>query len=432
METKLDRIAEISRKDAKSCFTSIYHLLNKELLLQCHKELSKNKATGIDGMTKVEYEKDLDRNIQDLLNRLKNKSYKPLPSLRTYIPKSNGKQRPLGISCNEDKIVQLALKKLMEAVYEPRFLDAMYGFRPKRGCHDALKALNWAIESNYTNWVLDADIRGFFDHIDQELLMKCIEIRVNDPNILWLVKKFLKAGLMEHNVYQATDEGVAQGSNLSPLLANIYMNYMLVLWFHQEVKASMKGQALLIVYADDFVCCFQNKWEAERFHQLLKDRLARFGLELEESKSRLIEFGRFAVENAKPRKPETFDFLGFTHYCSKSQKGYFRVKRKTSKKKYQEKVRNFKVWMKTNRTLPLKEPMKTVKAKLIEHYNYYGITDNYPKTKQYFYEVQRQLLKWLNRRSQRCSYTIQGVNDMLKYYPLPTPCIRVNIYEKSM
>jgi group II intron reverse transcriptase/maturase len=432
METKLDRIAEISSKDAKSCFTSIYHLLNKELLLQCHKELSKNKATGIDGMTKAEYEKDLDRNIQDLLKRLKNKSYKPLPTLRTYIPKSNGKQRPLGISCYEDKIVQLALKKLMEAIYEPRFLDAMYGFRPKRGCHDALKALNWAIESNYTNWVLDADIRGFFDHIDQELLMKCIEIRVKDPNILWLVKKFLKAGLMEHNVYQATDEGVAQGSNLSPLLANIYMNYMLVLWFYQEVKASMKGQALLIVYADDFVCGFQNKWEAERFHQLLKDRLARFGLELEESKSRLIEFGRFAVDNAKPSKPETFDFLGFTHYCSKSQKGYFRVKRKTSKKKYHEKVRNFKVWMKANRTLPLKELMKTVKAKLIGHYNYYGITDNYPKTKQYFYEVQRQLLKWLNRRSQRCSYTIQGFNDMLKYYPLPTPSIRVNIYEKSM
>lgn len=430
METKLERIMEISRKDARSCFTSIYHLMNKELLLESHLELGRKKAKGIDGISKEEYERNLDENLEELLKRLKNKSYKPMPTLRTYIPKSNGKQRPLGIACYEDKIVQLALKKVIEAVFEPRFLDAMHGFRPNRNCHSALKALNWVIESNYTNWVIDADIRNYFGSINHEKLMKCIEMRIKDPNVLWLIRKFLKAGLMEEGKYQTTDEGVIQGGNLSPVLSNIYMHYMLVLWFYQEVKPKMEGQCWLVAYADDFVCCFQKKQEAKNFYQMLKARVNQFDLELEESKTRLIGFGRFAEENAKPGKAETFDFLGFTHYCSKGKNGKFRVKRKTSKKKFREKIRNIKEWIRTNRVLPMKEIMRTVKAKLIGHYNYYGITDNYPMLNKYFYEVKYLLLKWLNRRSQKKSYTLQGFADMLKYYPLPRPAIKVNIYVK--
>lgn len=430
MGTKLDRIAEISKENANMQFTSIYHLIDKELLIQCHKELDKNKAVGVDGIGKEEYGKDLEENINDLVRRLKDKSYKPMPTLRTYIPKSNGKQRPLGIACYEDKIVMLALKKLVEAVFEPRFLDAMYGFRPNRGCHEALKAVNWIIEKNKVNWLIDADILGFFENIDHEKLMACVEMRIKDPNVLWLVRKFLKAGLMEKGEYRKTEEGAIQGSNLSPVLSNIYMHYMLVLWFYKEVRPKMKGQSFLVAYADDFVCCFQNKWEAEKFYGMLKERLNAFGLELEENKSRMIEFGRFAEENTKGGKPDTFDFLGFTHYCGKSQKGRFRVKRKTSKKKFREKIQNFKDWIKRNRNIPLKELMPKVKAKLIGHYNYYGITDNFPMMNQYFNTVTYLIFKWLNRRSQKRSYNSQGFNEMLKYYPLPTPSIRVNIYER--
>ena len=200
METKLNRIAELSSINANEVFTSIYHLLNKELLMQCHQEQDKNKAKGIDGISKEDYEQNLDENLDNLVLRLKNKSYKPLPTLRKYIPKGNGKQRPLGIASYEDKIVQKALKKLIEAIYEPRFLDCMYGFRPNRGCHDALKSLNWIIESKKINYVLDADIKGFFENIDHEWLMKCLETKIKDKNILGLVKKYLKAGLMEDNV----------------------------------------------------------------------------------------------------------------------------------------------------------------------------------------------------------------------------------------
>lgn len=411
-------------------FTSLYHLLNKDLLLQCHKELDKNKAVGIDGISKEEYAKEIEANLDDLVMRLKNKAYKPLPTLRKYIPKSNGKQRPLGIACYEDKIVQLALKKLVEAVFEPRFLDCMYGFRPGRSCHDALKTVNWVIEKKKINYVLDADIKGFFDHIDHEWIMKLIEVKIKDPNVLGLIKKYLKAGLMENNCYHPTEEGVVQGSNLSPVLANIYMHYVLVLWFYKEVREQMKGECYLIVYADDFVCCFQYKNEAEQFYQMLQKRLMQYGLELETSKSRLIEFGRFAEGNCKPKKPETFEFLGFTHYCGKGRKGNFRIKRKTSSKKFREKTKNFEVWMKQNRTMPLKELMPKVNAKLQGHYNYYGITDNGKKISDYCINVKKIIFKWINRRSQRNSYTWQGFNEMLKYYPMGKPRIRVNIYMK--
>lgn len=430
METKLNRIAELSSINANEVFTSIYHLLNKELLMQCHQEQDKNKAKGIDGISKEDYEQNLDENLDNLVLRLKNKSYKPSPTLRKYIPKGNGKQRPLGIASYEDKIVQKALKKLIEAIYEPRFLDCMYGFRPNRGCHDALKSLNWIIESKKINYVLDADIKGFFENIDHEWLMKCLETKIKDKNILGLVKKYLKAGLMEDNVYSATEVGTAQGSNLSPVLANIYMHYVLTLWFYKEVRKEMKGESYLIVYADDFVCCFQYKKEAEEFYRMLQERLRRFGLELEMSKSRLINFGRFANEDNKPDKPETFDFLGFTHYCGVSKNGKFRVKRKTSKKKYGEKVKKFEQWMKENRIQPLKTIIPKVNKKLVGHYNYYGITDNSPMIAKYYQKVIQIMFKWLNRRSQKASYTWEGFNEMLKYYPLVRASIRVNIYEK--
>lgn len=432
MKTKLQRIAEMSRKDAKIEFTSLYHLLNKELLLQCHKELDKNKAVGVDGINKKMYGENLNQNLDNLVERLKKKSYKPQPSLRIQIPKDNGKTRPLGIAVYEDKIVQMGLKKIIEAVYEPRFLDCMYGFRPNRGCHDAIKSLNIAIEKEKTSWILDADIKGFFDHLDHDWIMKVIGVHIKDPNINRLIMKFLKAGIMENNVYYDTDEGAAQGSIISPLIANIYMHYMLSLWFEKVVKPLCRGYCSITIYADDFVVCFQYKSDAEMVYKLLQERMKKFNLEIEPDKTRLIEFGRFAERNRKESnrgKPETFDFLGFTHYCSKSRKGWFRVKRKTSKKKFKIKVKNFKEWTIANRTLPLKDLFEKVNLKLRGHYHYYGITDNSKMIRRFYYEVEKLLYKWLNRRSQRNSYNFDEFRMMLKYYPLEKPQIFVSIYD---
>lgn len=376
METKLRRITEMSKQDAKIEFTSLYHLLNKELLFMCHKELDKNKAVGIDGVNKAMYEEKLDENLKNLVSRLKNKAYKPQASLRIQIPKDNGKTRPLGIASYEDKLVQLALKKIIEAVYEPRFLECMYGFRPGRGCHDAVKALGKAIEQGKTNWVIEADIRGYFDHVSHEWMMRVLGVHIKDPNILRLVQKFLKAGIMENGVYKDTEEGTAQGSNLSPVISNVYMNYMLALWFYKTVKPSCMGSSSITIYADDFVCCFQRKSDAEKFYILLQERLKMFGLELEMSKTRLIEFGKYAEENRKEKglgKPETFDFLGFTHYCSRSRGGWYRVKRKTSKRKFKAKIKSFKQWIIHNRVLKIKEIMKKVNEKLRGHYHYLWI-----------------------------------------------------------
>lgn len=429
MQTKLSRIAEISSRNAKEVFTSLYHMLNKELLMQCHKELDKNKAVGIDGVSKSMYHENLDKNIDDLVKRLKNKAYKPTPSKRIYIPKTDGRRRPLGIAVYEDKIVQLALKKIVEAVFEPRFLECMYGFRPGRGCHDALKNLSRNIGKSKINYIIDADIKGFFNNVSHEWMMKFVEVRIKDPNINHLIYKFLKAGIMENNVYEDTNSGTPQGSNLSPVLANICMHYTLTLWFSKVIIPKMKGQCFITVYADDYVCGFQHKWEAEEFYKLLVKRLNKFNLELEPSKSRMMEFGRFAERNAKDGKPETFDFLGFTHYCSKSKSGWFRVKRKTSSKKFKAKVNDFKEWIKQNRTMKLKELMPKVNVKLRGHYQYYGITDNTKMLKRYHYEVEKLLYKWLNRRSQRNSYNFEQFKMMLKYYPLVQPRIYVNIYE---
>lgn len=260
-----------------------------------------------------------------------------------------GVQYEVTVPVYEDKLVQQALKKVLEAVFEPRFRDCMFGFRPGRSCHDALRRLNSIIERGKTSYVLDANIEGFFNHIDHEWLIKFVEIRVKDPNIIRLIRKLLKAGIIENGEYRDTDEGSEQGSGCSPILAYICtMHYVLVLWFYKVAKPQFKGYSDIVIYADDFVYCFRYKSEAEQFYKMLKERFGKFGLKLEESKSRLIKFGRFAESSRKIRgdgKPETFDFLGFTHYCSKSRKGNSRVKRKTSKKKFKAKLKLFTEWV---------------------------------------------------------------------------------------
>ena len=286
METKISRIAQRAKENPKEIFTSIYHLINEELLIECHKELEKNKATGQDGISKDEYEENLEGNIRQLAKELRNKSYKPTPAKRVYIPKANGKVRGIAIANYEDKIVQLAIKKIIEAIYEPKFLNCMYGFRPKRGCHDATKELAHILYSGTYKYVVEADIKGFFDNINHKWLMRCLEQHIKDTNMLRLINRYLKAGIIEKEVYIKSEEGTPQGGILSPVLANIYMHYVLSLWFKIRIQDRFLGESRIIIYADDFVCCFQRKGNAEQFmKELLPKRLEKFGLELAEEKN---------------------------------------------------------------------------------------------------------------------------------------------------
>lgn len=432
MTTKIARINQIAKEKPREVFTSIYHLINLELLRECYDELDGSKATGIDKVTKDMYFMNLEENLSNLVGRLKTKSYIPSPARKVNIPKANGKLRGLAISNFEDKIVQLAVKKLIEAIYEPRFPKNMFGFRPNKSCHDCLKYLNYCIENKYTNYILDADIKGYFDNINHDILMKCIEKHIKDTNLLRLIKRFLKAGIMENGIYFKGENGTPQGSILSPVLANIYMYYVLIIWFEVKIKPKYYGFIEIINYADDMVICFQYESVAKMVYKEMQGRIRQCGLEFALEKTRLIEFGRFARDNRNKKKlgkPETFDFLGFTHYCSKSYKtGRFRVKRKTSKKKFKQKVQEFKLWIKANRNKPLKEIMFVVSKKLTGHYNYYGITDNFKSLSRFLFEISKLLFKWLNKRSQKKSYEWNGFNQMLTIYQLPTPKIKINIY----
>ena len=429
----MERISQLSKQNPQMVFTSIGHLINTELLKECHDAMDGKKAIGIDGISKEMYAKDLDRNLHKLVLQLKNKAYKPKAARLVEIPKDNGKTRPLSIYCYEDKLVQEALKRILEAVFEPHFYDEMMGFRPNRGCHRALQKLNTMIEVRPTSYILDADIKGFFDNINHEWAIKFIESKIKDPNIIRLVKLMLKSGIMKNFQFEETEFGSGQGSVCSPVIANIYMHYVLLWWYKEKVQPRLKGYSGLVVYADDFVCSFQNKWEAEQFYERLKHRMEYFGLKLEVNKSRLIEFGRFAEEDRSrrnERKPETFTFLGFTHYCSKNRNGKFRVKRKTSSKKFSKKCKEMNQRIKEMRTLPLKEIFKKMNQTLIGYYHYYGITDNGRSLSRFRFAVLRMLFYWLNRRSQKRSYTWSGFLEMLKVYPLAEPKIYISIYAR--
>ena len=432
METKLVRIAEISATSKHPIFTSVYHLINEDMLKQCHKELDGNKAVGIDKVTKDEYGKNLDRNIKELVQRLKHKSFQPLPSLRVYIPKGNGKKRPLGIASYEDKIVQMAVKKILGAIYEPRFLNCMYGFRPNRGCHEAIKEVYQRISYGKISYIVDADIKGFFDHIDHDWMMKFLEWNIQDKNLLWLIRKYLKAGIMEQGKFEPTEEGSAQGSVMSPMLANIYMHHVLTLWFKLVVQREVQGECFLVNFADDFVAGFQYKWEAENYYKLLKERMEKFGLQLENSKSRLLQSGAYIArakqKNGESIRLQTFDFLGFTFYCGRSRKGMPYIMPKTSSKKFRQKIRDIKVWLYANRDQPLKKLMGMLNLKLTGHYRYYGISFNGRMISNYKQQVRELLFKVLNRRSDRKSYTREGFIEMLKYYPLAMPKIYVSLF----
>lgn len=406
--------------------------MNFDLLWGCFWELKKCKASGIDQVTKDTYAENLMGNLDDLIGRLHRMAYMPQPVLRVYIPKpGSDKMRPLGIPAMEDKLVQSGLSKILKAIYEQDFIEDSYGFRPNRGCHDALRTLNQTIEHKGTEYVVEADIKGFFDNVDQDQLMDFLAYRIADKRILRYVKRFLKAGIQEDGAFRASERGTPQGGVISPLLANLYLHYTLDLWFQWRFLKTCTGTARFIRYADDFVVCFKQEADAKRFRIEMEQRLNQFGLEIAIEKTKILEFGPQAQKRAKQKgekKAETFDFLGFTHYCTTSRSGkMFRVGRKSISNRITIKLKLFKQWIRSNRTLPTAEIMETIANKLRGHYAYYGVTGNYKSINNYAYEVRRILFKWLGRRGKRGSLNFKKFGLLLQRFPLPTPRILVNL-----
>lgn len=433
MGTKLDSLTQRAERNSEEKFTSLAHLLDEEFLLECFYELKRGRAPGIDGLSIEDYEVDLEANVSNLVERLRHKKYIPMPVKRVFIPKGDGKsKRPLGLPAVEDKIVQMGAKKILEAIFEPEFEDVSFGFRPGLGCHDALDKLNKEIMFNPIEAIVDMDIRKFFDTVDHKWLMKALQQRINDRSFLNLIGRMLKAGVVEEGRFLEIEIGTPQGAILSPILSNIYLHYILDKWFENKFKPSCRGYCTLIRYADDFVVGFQYKIEAERFAAALKSRLNKYGLSIAEDKSKILDFGRKTwLRNRGKRKLETFDFLGFTHYCDTSRKGYFMLSVKTSMKKFRQKLKDMNEWLKgyRNKLSLYGSYLKKVCQKLKGHYEYYGRSGNYRMMKRFYERTVGLLWKWINRRSDRKSYNLEQFTKLLKYNPLPRPRITHSIFK---
>jgi RNA-directed DNA polymerase len=429
MARDLTRIGEKARGSLRERFTSIYHFVtDRDHLRACYEAIEPDKASGVDGVSKAEYGQALESNLDDLAARLGRLGYRPQPVRRVYIPKAGSDQRrPLGIPCFEDKLVQMAVTRVLEQIYEADFGESSYGYRPGRTQHQALDRLGRTIQQRKVSYVVEADIKGFFDHVNHEWLLKFLAHRVADQRLLRLVVRMLKGGVMEDGLTRATDEGVPQGGVLSPLLSNVYLHYTLDLWFERRFRRQCRGEAYYFRFADDFLACFQYREDAERFLREMKARLEQFHLEIEPSKTKLISFGRFAEPEAKRggKRPETFDFLGFTHYCGKSRSGNFKVKRRTSEKKFRAKLREVKEWLRQERSWQKKgQLLQRAKLKLVGHLNYYAITDNARMCDAFRIQMMKLLFKWLNRQSQRHSYNWEQFIDALHWVGWPSVRIR--------
>jgi len=425
LSTKLNRLSEIAREDPTVKFTSLANLLDKECLIKAYWDLNPKAAAGVDRVTYKTYGERLNENIECLLQRLKDKKYRATDIRRTWIPKADGGQRPLGILILEDKIVQRAVTKILSAIYEEYFLDESYGFRNKRSGHDALRALEQIIIKKGISYILDVDIRGYFDNIDHGWLMRMIKERIADRTILRLIGKWLNVGVLEEGKRTCSETGVPQGSVISPLLANIYLHYVLDLWI-RKISRGLKGRIYLIRYCDDFVIGCTNGEDAQEVWNQLQGRLRKFGLELSVEKSRLIEFGKTAYIKSKRNgtKPETFDFLGFTHYMTRGRKGGLKLGRKTIGKRMRRKLVELNKELKRLRNvLPFRELYKHLCRILKGYYNYYGFAGNGATLRSFHYTATRIWFKWLNQRSQKKSFNWDEFNELLIRYPLPKPRI---------
>jgi group II intron reverse transcriptase/maturase len=395
--------------------------INEQNLLLEHGKQSKKKATGVDGIGKMDYDETAEENIHELVERMKKFRYKPLPVKRTYIPKANGKLRPLGIPAYEDKLVQGVMAGLLNDVYEVRFLNCSYGFRPGRSAHDVVEYINQTIMCHKIGYVLEADIKGFFDNVDHDWLMKFLEHDIQDKNYLRYIKRFLIAGVMEGTELLDSDRGTPQGGLISPVLANVYLHYVLDLWFEKAIKPRLHGEAYYVRYADDFLILFQYENEARAVMEVLPKRLAKFALEVAEDKTRILPFGRF-----KGTK-EDFDFLGFTFYNARTRKGKYRVGIRTSTKKLKAKRQAAKVWLRDRVNKPVTETMRKIASIIRGHCNYYGVNGNLRSLYKFHDYMKWMTRRMLNRRSQRGYVTYQKFDRIWKYHIAP-PRITKNIW----
>jgi RNA-directed DNA polymerase len=419
MPTFLQGIAKKAREQHKHRFGNLFELLNEEFLLGCWGFIRKDAAFGVDEVSAREYEQNLVENVRDLVARLKRGAYRAKLVRRHYIPKGEGKWRPLGIPATEDKLLQLAVKRILEAIYEQDFLRCSYGYRPHVGALHAVDKLTLKLQFGRYHFLVEADIRAFFDTIDHDWLIRMLEERINDKSLLRLVKKWLKAGILDTDgqvIHPLT--GSPQGGIISPILANVYLHYVLDLWFHKVVIPACRGEACLIRYADDFVCAFQYQSDAQRFYQELGPRLAKFGLQLSAEKTRILSFSRTDTSGHA-----RFDFLGFEFHWGRDRGGKPHLKRRTARKKLRQALVRFADWCKRKRHLRLGDLFRELNAKLRGYYNYYGVHGNYDSLKQFYQNAIRILRKWLNRRGQRRSFNWAGFKAVLEHFQVEKPRI---------
>ncbi len=419
MPTSLSGLAKKAKERKHYRFGDLYHLINEEFLLDSWKLIRKDAACGVDRVSARDYEKNLEENIRNLVERLKKRTYRAKLVRRQYIPKPDGRLRPLGIPAVEDKLLQLAVARLLSAIYEEDFLSCSYGYRPNLKAHDAVGKLTVKLQFGRYNHVVEADVKGFFDNLDHDRMVELLELRIEDDNLMRLIRKWLKAGVLDTDgkvLHPAT--GTPQGGIVSPVLANVYLHYALDQWFQTEVKSHCRGEACLIRYADDFVCAFEDEEDAQEFYKALEFRLGQYNLELAADKTRVIPFGRRTKPGA-----HRYDFLGFEFFWGKDKAGRPHVKRRTSRKKLRNSINNLTVWYRENRTLRVGELFRKLNRKLRGYYNYYAIAGNYSGIHEFYEAAMKLLYKWLNRRSQRVSYNWQGFNDLVKHFGVPRPRI---------
>jgi RNA-directed DNA polymerase len=422
----LERVRQAARRDRKQRFTALmHHVYDVERLRAAYFALKRQAAPGIDGETWQHYGEDLENNLQDLSARLKRGAYRAKPVRRAYILKADGRPRPLGVPTLEDKVVQRSVVEVLNAIYETDFLGFSYGFRPGRSPHRALDALTVGIVRSKVNWVLDADIRGFFDTLDHGWLVKFVEHRVADRRVVRLIQKWLKAGVLEDGKRTRSEEGTVQGGSISPLLANIYLHYVFDLWTQRWRTKRAEGDVIVIRFADDFVVGFEHRYEAERFLDELRERFAKFNLALHPDKTRLIEFGRFAASNRRRRgrgKPKTFDFLGFTHICGTTRQGWFTVRRQTMRKRLQAKLKAVKAELVRRMHAPVPEQGAYLRSVVQGHTRYYGVPWNSYALSSFRWGVGRHWWRVLNRRSQGRHVTWVRMRRLIRQW-LPSPRI---------
>lgn len=423
----LERVRQAVNRDRKQRLTALFHhVYSIDMLKEAYYSLKRKAAAGIDGQTWQTYRENLEQNLQDLSNRLKRGAYRAKPVSRTLIPKPDGRQRPIGVVVLEDKIVQRAVVAVLNVIYEQEFIGFSYGFRPERNPHSALDALYVGIMTKKVSWVLDADIRAFFDTLRHEWLEKFIEHRIADRRIVRLIAKWLRAGVLEEGRLIQTEEGTVQGGSISPLLANIYLHYVFDLWVQQWRCKHARGDVIVVRFADDFVVGFQHRFEAQRFVSDLKQRFLKFGLALNADKTRLIEFGRFAAQNRfkrGERKPQTFNFLGFTHICGKTRKGKFTILRKTMRKKRQAKLLEVHTELRQRMHEPIPEQGAYLRSVVAGHVRYFGVPMNGASISAFRKEVCRMWLKVLRRRSHKHNLTWERMQRLIaRWIPLARIC----------